>query len=247
VIANPPAATAEALTMPSTTPTTRTTGMGASATAGAGKGVTAASIAGGPPGNPVATGGAVATMAGPAAFGMTPSVAAAEASLQASEFALAREQRNVFGVTSFQLGMEWGDPTIAPPDNEKLFLFGLSVPLPLFNRNQGLIAQASAERDRARAELASVRLLTRQRIVESYKELASLRARVARDQDLVVRAERVAAKSLIAYREGASALPAVLEARRTAREVLVQYIDDLTALTTLQSELRVLTQTVPQS
>jgi hypothetical protein len=68
---------------------------------------------------------------------------------------------------------------------------------------------------------------------------------VARDQELVVRADRVASKSLEAYREGASALPAVLEARRTAREVLGQYIDDLTALITLQAELRVLTQTVP--
>jgi hypothetical protein len=70
--------------------------------------------------------------------------------------------------------------------------------------------------------------------------------RIARDQDLVVRAERVAAKSLTAYREGASALPAVLEARRTAREVLGQYIDDLAALLTIESELRALTQQVPQ-
>jgi len=179
------------------------------------------------------------------AMGTTASVAAAEANLQASELAIARERRSVFGITSFQVGVEWGDPTIDPPDNEKLWLLGVSIPIPLFNQNQGAIAQATAERDRARAELANLRLETRQRIVESYRELASLRARVARDQDLVVRAERVAAKSLTAYREGASALPAVLEARRTAREVLGQYIDDLTALLTLQSELRVLTQTVP--
>jgi hypothetical protein len=66
-----------------------------------------------------------------------------------------------------------------------------------------------------------------------------------RDQGLVVRAERVAVKSLTAYREGASALPAVLEARRTAREVLGQYIDDLAALLTIQAELRALTQPVP--
>ena len=172
-------------------------------------------------------------------------VAAAEASLQSAELAVTRERRSVFGITSFQMGVEWGDPTIMPADNEKLYLVGVSIPLPLFNQNQGAIAQATAERDRARAELASARLQTRQRIVESYRELASLRARVARDQDLVVRADRVAAKSLTAYREGASALPAVLEARRTAREVLGQYIDDVTALITLQAELRVLTQTIP--
>lgn len=178
--------------------------------------------------------------------GSTPAVAAAEAAVQAADLTIVRERRGVFGISSFQVGVEWGDPAVDPPDNQRLYLFGVSVPLPFFNQNQGAIALATAERDRARAELSSARLLARQRLVESYRELASLRARVARDQELVVRAERVASRSVTAYREGASALPAVLAARRTAREVLGQYIDDLTALMTLQSELRVLTQTVPQ-
>jgi cobalt-zinc-cadmium efflux system outer membrane protein len=188
---------------------------------------------------------AARALTGPSVVGITPSVAAAEANLQAAELAITRERRNVFGITSFQVGVEWHDPTVDPPENRKLTVLGLSVPLPLFNRNQGAIAQAYAERDRARAELTAVRLVARQRLVEALHELASLRARVARDQELVVSADRVASKSLEAYREGASALPAVLEARRTAREVLGQYIDDLTALITLQAELRVLTQTVP--
>jgi cobalt-zinc-cadmium efflux system outer membrane protein len=187
-----------------------------------------------------ATGGSAGAQG--ASAGVTPSVAAAEASLQAAELAIARERRSVFGITSLQFGVEWRDPTVDPVNNEKLYVLGLAVPLPLFNRNQGPIAQAEAERARARAELTSARLIARQRLVEALRELASLRARLARDQDLVARAERVAAKSLTAYREGASALPAVLEARRTAREVLGQYVDDLTALVTLQAEL---TQTVP--
>jgi cobalt-zinc-cadmium efflux system outer membrane protein len=175
-----------------------------------------------------------------------PSVAAAEANLQATELAITRERRSVFGITSFVVGMEWHDPGFDPENvDKKLLVLGLALPLPLFNQNQGAIAQAYAERDRARAELTAARLTAQQRLVEALNELASLRARVARDQELVVRADRVASKSLEAYREGASALPAVLEARRTAREVLGQYIDDLTALITLQAELRVLTQTVP--
>jgi cobalt-zinc-cadmium efflux system outer membrane protein len=149
----------------------------------------------------------------------------------------------VFGAPSVQMGVEWGDTSEDPP-NRLLPTVGVSIPLPLFNRNQGGIAQAQAERDRARAELASTRLLVKQRFIEGQRERESLRARVARDQDLVVRAERVAAKSLTAYREGASSLPAVLEARRTAREVLGQYIDDLAALLTIESELRALSQTV---
>ena len=180
-----------------------------------------------------------------AAFAMTPGIAAAEASLDAAEQGIVRDRRSRFGTTSFQAGVEWGDPTVMPPDNERLFLLGVSIPLPLFSQNQGAIAQSVAERDRARAELSRVRLETRQRIAEGFRELASLRSRVARDEDLVVRADRVAGKSLTAYREGASALPAVLEARRAAREVLAQYIDDLTALLTVQAELRVLGQGVP--
>jgi cobalt-zinc-cadmium efflux system outer membrane protein len=174
----------------------------------------------------------------------TASVVAAEATLRAAELAVARERRSVFGTPSVQVGVEWGDPAADSP-NEILPTIGLAIPLPLFNRNAGPIAQAQAERDRARADLAATRLLVKQRLIEGLRERESLRARIARDQDLVVRAERVAARSLTAYREGASALPAVLEARRAAREVLGQYIDDLAALMTLESELRALIQPVP--
>jgi outer membrane protein, heavy metal efflux system len=176
----------------------------------------------------------------PAGIGAAPSVAAAEATLQAAELAVARERRSVFGGLSMQAGVEWGDPAADSP-NDLLPTVGVSIPLPLFSRNQGPTAQAQAERERARADLVATRLLVTQRLIEGLHERESLRARIARDQDLVVRAERVAAKSLTAYREGASALPAVLEARRTAREVLGQYIDDLAALMTLEAELRALT------
>jgi cobalt-zinc-cadmium efflux system outer membrane protein len=178
-------------------------------------------------------------------IGAAPSVAAAEASLTAAELAVTRERRSVWGAPSLTVGVEWGDQSEDPP-NKLLPTVGVSLPLPLFSRNQGPIAQAQAERDRARADLAATRLLVKQRLIEGQRERESLRVRIARDQDLVVRAERVAAKSLTAYREGASALPAVLEARRTAREVLGQYIDDLAALLTIESELRALTQQVPQ-
>jgi cobalt-zinc-cadmium efflux system outer membrane protein len=164
--------------------------------------------------------------------------------VRAAELAITRERRNVWSLPSITLGVEWGDEAFDPP-SRKLPLAGVAIPLPIFNRNQGGIAQATAERDRALAELRSVRLAARQRLIEGLRQRELLRARISRDQEMVVRAERVAAKSLTAYREGASALPAVLEARRTARDVLGQYIDDVAALLTLQAELRVLSQTVP--
>jgi len=173
----------------------------------------------------------------------TPSVAAAEATLTASELAVSVQKRSVFSLPSVNVGAEWGDPSGDEPG--LLPIFGLSIPLPLFNRNQGPIAEATAERERARIQLLATRLTVRQRLIEGVRERSALIAKVARDRDLVVRAQRVADRSLTAYREGAAGLPAVLEARRSAREVLGQYIDDLAALLTINTELRALTQTVP--
>ncbi len=170
-----------------------------------------------------------------------PNVMAAEATLNAAEQGIALQHRSVWQLPSLILGVEFGDP------GEPGYLpnIGVAVPLPFFSRNQGPIAEAEAERDRARIQLMAARLEIRRRLLEGVREREQLIAKVLRDRDLVVRAQRVADRSLTAYREGASALPAVLEARRSAREVLSQYIDDLAALLIVNSELRALTQTVP--
>jgi cobalt-zinc-cadmium efflux system outer membrane protein len=175
--------------------------------------------------------------------GTTPSVAAAQATVQAAELGVALQQRSSFVLPSLSIGVEFGDPSGSEPGY--LPLIGLAVPIPLFNRNQGPIAEARAERDKAVVQLSAARLEARQRLIEAVRERDQLIARVARDRDLVVRAQRVADRSLTAYREGASALPAVLEASRSAREVLGQYIDDLAALLTVNTELRALTQNAP--
>ncbi|MCY7379329.1 MAG: TolC family protein [Gemmatimonadaceae bacterium] len=188
--------------------------------------------------------GASRTAGAPMTASAAPGIAAAEATLEAAELAMVRERRNVIGVPSLQAGVEWGDPG-SNDQNRALPLIGVSIPLPFLNRNQGPIAVARAERDRAHADLAVTRLLVRQRVIDRLRERSSLRERIARDRDLVIRAERVATRSLVAYREGASALPAVLEARRSAREVMGQYITDTAALLTVESELRALTQSPP--
>jgi cobalt-zinc-cadmium efflux system outer membrane protein len=172
-----------------------------------------------------------------------PSVRSAEASLQAAELAITRERRSVLGLPALSVGVEFGDPKGDEPG--LLPTVGVVLPLPLLDRNRGPIAEATAERDRARAELALARLEARQRLLEGRREREQLLARVSRDSVLVATAQRVAARAITAYSEGASALPAVLEARRSAREVIVQYIDDTAALLIVTTELRALTQTLP--
>ena len=171
-----------------------------------------------------------------------PSVIAAEANLQAAEAGISLQQRSIWVMPSLSVGVEFGDPTGAEPG--LLPTIGVALPLPIFNRNQGPIAEARAEREKARVQLLAARLEARQKLIEGVRERQQLIAQIIRDRQLVITAQRVADRSITAYREGASALPAVLEARRSAREVLGQYIDDLAALLTVNTELRALTQTV---
>jgi cobalt-zinc-cadmium efflux system outer membrane protein len=150
-------------------------------------------------------------------------VAAAELALTAAEHSISAQKRSIFAPFSIQAGVEHGDP--AEPG--LLPTFGVSIPLPIFNRNRGGIAQAQAERERARAELQLVRLETQTAIGRAERARRLSLEKVQRDRVLVESATRIAAMSLTAYREGAQGLPAVLEAQRNAREILSQYVDDL--------------------
>jgi outer membrane protein, heavy metal efflux system len=166
-------------------------------------------------------------------------VAAALASVEAARLAVRLQRRSIFTSPSILAGIETGDPG----EPGILPTFGLSIPIPLFNRNRGPIRQAEAEHARARAELALVEVQSRAEIARTRRELAIALAKLQRDRILVVAANRVAAMSLTAYREGAASLPNVLEAQRNAREVLAQYVDDLADAWIFAAELRVLTLT----
>jgi cobalt-zinc-cadmium efflux system outer membrane protein len=150
-------------------------------------------------------------------------VAAAEKSLTAAELSVSAQRRGIFSPFSIQAGIEHGDPS----EPGILPTFGVSIPLPILNRNRGGIAQAEAERERARAELQLVRVETQTAIGRAERARRLALEKVQRDRTLVESATRIAAMSLTAYREGAQGLPAVLEAQRNAREILTQYVDDL--------------------
>src|SRR3989475_11142607 len=75
-------------------------------------------------------------------------VAAAAASLRSSERALTLAHRSVLPAPSLQAGFDQGDPT---GPSGRLPVIGVSLSLPLFNRNGGEIAQATAARERPQA------------------------------------------------------------------------------------------------
>jgi outer membrane protein, heavy metal efflux system len=167
------------------------------------------------------------------------SESAANLSLQAADLNARLQHRSIWSQFSLSLGFEQGDPSqpgILPT-------FGLGVGIPLFDRNRGPIAQAEAERFRAQAELTLARVEAKNALAHALRERENALAKVTRDRVLVASAERVAAMSLTAYREGAQALPNVLEAQRSARDVMAQFIDDLTAAWVATAELRVFSLT----
>jgi cobalt-zinc-cadmium efflux system outer membrane protein len=168
-------------------------------------------------------------------------IAAARQALSAADLSVRVERRSVFAPFSLQAGVEWGDP--GTPG--LLPTFGFSIPLPVLNRNRGPIAQAQAERERARAELALALFETQATIGRAQRERAVALEKLRRDKVLVETANRIVAMSLVAYREGAQGLAAVLEARRDARDILSQYIDDLADAWIATATLRLYSLTAP--
>jgi cobalt-zinc-cadmium efflux system outer membrane protein len=126
------------------------------------------------------------------------------------------------------------------PDNT--WTAGVTLPLPLFDRNQGGILGARAERAAALAELE----LTKSRILgELEAALAAVRSTRGQVEslqtDFIERADQSRAVALAAYREGATDLLVVLEAERArngAQELLVDAIhEERVALWTLERAL----------
>ncbi len=164
-------------------------------------------------------------------------VAAAEEALASEQGALSVAKRSAFGAPSISLGVEGGDPTQPYP----LPAAGFTLPLPLFNRNGGQVGLEAANVSRAQAELARARRESAAAIAAATRELRAAIARAQRDRGLLAAANRVAAMSLTAFAEGAQALPSVLEAQRSARDALVQYVDDEGAASAAAAAVRLFT------
>jgi cobalt-zinc-cadmium efflux system outer membrane protein len=166
-------------------------------------------------------------------------VAAAAATLRSEESALAVARRGVLAQPSIQAGLEGGDPS----QPFLLPTIGVSLPFPLFNRDRGEIALATANRDRARLDLDLARRESVGAVARASRAFAVAMMRVRRDGALLDAATHVAARSLTAFAEGASALTGVIEAQRSAREARGQYVDDLAAANTAAAAVRLVTLT----
>jgi cobalt-zinc-cadmium efflux system outer membrane protein len=120
------------------------------------------------------------------------------------------------------------DPTLQvqyerePPDQRNTFGFGVSFPLPLFNRNAGAIRAASVAAESARRDLARGRVRTEQDLAATREALEIARERAGRlAGELVPKATSVRDTVRYAYEQGGASLLELLEAERNANDLLV--------------------------
>lgn len=107
-------------------------------------------------------------------------------------------------------------------------VLGLSVPLPLFNRNQGKLQASLARADKARAEKEAQQLRLDQALSSTYQraQLATEQVRTMR-QDILPEAQRVFDAAVIGFEAGKFNFLDVLDAQRTLLQSRAQYIQAL--------------------
>lgn len=104
----------------------------------------------------------------------------------------------------------------------------VGIRIPLFNRNQGGIAAASAELDIAEREVQRVELLLRTRFATAYRSyLNARRVALQYEKQIVPNAQAAYEMYLKNFRGMAAAYPQVLIAQRTLFQVRADYITAL--------------------
>lgn len=165
------------------------------------------------------------TGAAPGGGGSSPAIRAAVADSLAGAERVRRASLARMPLPSLMAGADWDDPG---GKGGALAVFGLSIPLPLWQRGNGALAVAQAEAAQSAAVAGEARLESARELQETEASLteAARRAGVARDSLLPV-ARRLRERATVAYRAGETGIIPLLEALRAERDVTAEAVDDL--------------------
>lgn len=166
-----------------------------------------------------------------------PDVARWESEEQQRSARLALERANAIpDLTLFAGGRHFQET------DDNAFVAGISIPLPLFDRNQGGVGAAHAARSKVMEEGRAARYRAAASLAAGYRDLrgAFVEARTLQEQILPAAEESFEAANL-GYREGKFGFLEVLDAQRTLFEVRGQYIEALAAYHQARAEVERLT------
>ncbi|MBN1359531.1 MAG: TolC family protein [Sedimentisphaerales bacterium] len=122
--------------------------------------------------------------------------------------------------------------------DDSAFIVGLAVPLPIFDRNQGGITEATANLAKAQQEYQAVQVEAFAALSEAVNRLASAYDEVGiLQREVVAQAEQAFEAAQQGYREGKFDYLHVLDTQRTLFETEAQHIDAVEAYHKARSEV----------
>lgn len=152
-----------------------------------------------------------------AIFKESPELRAAQAGIARSEAELGRARVEKIPDIVARGGIRYNRELLerGPRPVGREGFFEVAIQIPIFNRNQGAVAAAQADVDRARLEVARLKLSLRARLASAYKEYQNSRLLAEKYQaQMVPRAQKAYELYLGSFRQMAAAYPQVLIAQR---------------------------------
>lgn len=170
-------------------------------------------------------------------FAESPELRTVEAQITRADLDLKRARREplpdivVSGGVRYNrelLELEPGGNIRRPVGPEGFFEIGIQIPI--FNRNQGAVAAAKAEAERARLEVDRTKLALRSRMAIVFREYQDAMASVERYQaQMLPKAQRAYDLYLTSFRGMAAAYPQVLISQRNLFQLQEDYVTVLVA------------------
>lgn len=159
-------------------------------------------------------------------------------SLQVQAAEVERAGLNVQSVRQSRLPDFSVGPSVEYLKDEQTYDFGISLPLPLWDRKKGEIASATAERDRALAELEVLRQEVVRDVTSAYHNLASAKESLALfTPDLLAKLKAALDAAAQSYTGGRVSLLVYLETQRTYFDTQADYLETLQKLYDAQAAL----------
>jgi outer membrane protein, heavy metal efflux system len=172
----------------------------------------------------------------------SPAVRIAELGVKRAEATLARAKREPIPDLQIRGGIQQNGELLSEPNGKPVGLQGFAdvgVRIPIFNRNQGNVATARADVERAKREVERVKLVLRERAASVVQNYAFSQTAVDRYKNqMIPRAQKAYELYAKKYQQMAAAYPQVLIAQRTLMQLEVSYTTALETFATSSVSLQ---------
>ncbi len=171
----------------------------------------------------------------------SPAVRTAETEMQRAEAEIARAKRESIPDLQVSGGLEYNNELLGSVPYARGWegIAEVAVQVPLFNRNQGNVAAAGAERDFAQFEKQRVALMLRERASSVLDQYANDKLMAAEYRDAILpRARKAYTLMLEEYVQMLASYPRVIETQRKLFELQAEYIAALQGVWTTGIALR---------